>query len=183
MVTGGGDMQVTITDAAQRLGISRQHFYRKYAGKYTAHKQEDGRTLIDLDELARLEPDAFRDVTGDAPPLQPSDTNPTAEVTRLRDNATAMRQALDAASEREAWLREQLEAANRRTDHVLSQLTAAQQLLAWTQRGATTMEATAAEGHQVHETAPATAQETNLEPTADMVMPASRRKWYKLWIA
>jgi hypothetical protein len=126
-------MRFNITEAAAKIGMTRQHFYRKYSGQYTSTKTPDGKSMIEEEELARIAPDRYtvaRDVPPVTPVLQGGDAAKSAEVTPGVE-VTSLRAQLEAASERESWLRNQLDQANRRTDQVLIQLDQAQKLLAW----------------------------------------------------
>lgn len=99
-------MKLSVSDAARRAGVDRKVIYRKLAsGEISREVGQDGKTTIDLSELARIYPNVVTPELVTSPNLsQEGDRLLQAEITHLRAQLEAERERRHAAeTDRDAW--------------------------------------------------------------------------------
>ncbi len=113
--TGSDMSKLTITEAARVVGVSRMTLYKHIkSGRLSVGKDQFGKPSIDASELVRVFGDLKGGVGHGLADVDSQNTALHAELKACREVLSMVRQELDRALEREAWLQARIESAEQK---------------------------------------------------------------------
>ncbi|MBU2788074.1 helix-turn-helix domain-containing protein [Acidithiobacillus sp. VAN18-1] len=107
--------KLTITEAAKVVGVSRMTLYKHIkSGRLSVEKDQFGKPNIDVSELIRVFGELRGDVGHDLSDVDSQNMTLQADLKACREVLSTVRQELERALEREAWLQARIEASEQK---------------------------------------------------------------------